>query len=415
MKILRSFVVLLLFSIQAFAQYHPYNPRIDAAAAQWNKAFPNSPASDSLRSSYQRFFDAEYALLESSGNVENEALISGKYDSLKVIKELNKMKSDSDELLGASNAHREQVTIALKTTGLNDYDQNKIANDDSYAQIKVWANTAVYAAECGIDLYAQGIPAPNQKKQKFIDAWNSYVEEQEKAKTLTSLARRNTNEITTSQAPSLIPQESASQSADLNAQSPSKPPFDPTKPYEIVTSVPIATPLPSSPANGGWDESKLSIICMIVLMISVALLPFVLVRKWTCSVAKNKTSIFYNDDPDRYFWMIIRKMSCRLSMVFIGIPFVLAVVSSDPKLSGGGITIFLIMMIQVFLVSKTIVKKRGLESGWNQLYLFILNEVKGPFPAYQIRKMIATGGASWETLCCTQGNQMWVPLRSLNR
>jgi hypothetical protein len=44
------------------------------------------------------------------------------------------------------------------------------------------------------------------------------------------------------------------------------------------------------------------------------------------------------------------------------------------------------------------------------LYLFIAEEVKGPFSSEQLQALKDTGIVSQETLCCREGTEEWVPL-----
>ena len=179
------------------------------------------------------------------------------------------------------------------------------------------------------------------------------------------------------------------------------------------------------------------------------LILLLIIRFWADGVARKRTAIHQDDNPDKYLWPIVRKMSWRVALAVVLIPIASVLIGNDPEAVGKsitfGIAFYPVFWLQIFLVAKLIVRKRRKEIGTInsvaaslipfqaiqqsiplttvqppvprpphshhqqpvKLFLFIANEVKGPFSFEQIRGIITSGAATLETQCCKEGTEDW--------
>lgn len=181
----------------------------------------------------------------------------------------------------------------------------------------------------------------------------------------------------------------------------------------------------------------------------ITLLLLVAIRFWANGVARKRTAIHLDENPEKYLWPIIRKMSWRVALAVVLLPIASVLIGNDPEAAGKsiafGIAFYPVFWLQIFLVAKLIVRKRRKEIGTInsvaaslipfqatqpsiphttaqlpaprqphppqhqpvKLFLFIANEVKGPFSFEQIRGIITAGTATLETQCCKEGTEDW--------
>jgi len=197
-------------------------------------------------------------------------------------------------------------------------------------------------------------------------------------------------------------------------------------------------------------------------MIIFILLFLIGVRYWTLGVAKNKTTIYTDDNLKGHYWPLVRKMSWRVLIISLAGAFITRSCNIVEGIVWGLLFWFPILGIQVLLMASIIIRKQktevckrsqqllatklmpqppqlnethlvgggtsaeslvdpaqppersnlscGTVLSSTHLWLNIEKQNIGPYSKTEIEDRIRTGVISEETLCWGEGFETWMPI-----